>query len=231
MKKLVLVALCSISIAACNTENTEGPDKQFQGQVAGAITGAGAGAVTGFQVGAGAGPGAAVGAGFGAVAGGIQGFLRDQTEENLILLANETRGERKRAIAQEILSDHYQRRMENHPSRDIYPADIFFAADQVELRGCSKSIVQELAYMNKNRKPWSRIQVAVYTKASDKTSKYAAYLSQKRAIEIGNELVNSGIEARRIETKAIVTDAPVLVDPQDVVGRYNQAIELVTLDR
>ncbi len=231
MKKIISLLALTFFISSCVSTNTEGPDKMFEGEASGAILGAGAGAVTGFQVGAGAGPGAAVGAGFGALAGGIQGFLKDQTEDNLMQLAVETQEARKRAIAQEILSDHYQRRMEIYPSRDIYPADLFFYGDEVKLRGCSKSIVQEIAYMNRNRMPWSRLQIAVYTKASDKGSKYAEYLSRKRAIEIGDELVDAGIEPRRIETKAVVVDAPLVIDPKDRPGRYNQAVEFFTADR
>jgi hypothetical protein len=231
MKKVFSSVLFLFFITSCTSTNKEGPDKQFEGEIGGAAIGAGAGAITGFHVGAGAGPGAAVGAGFGAVAGGIQGFLRDQTEENLIALANETQAQRKRAIAQEILSDHYKKRMEIHPSRDIYPADLFFEGDEVKLRECSKAIVHELALMNQPRMPWSRIEIAVYVKAADKDSNYAAYISKKRAIEIGDEMVNAGIEPRRIETKAVIVQAPVVVDPDDAPGRYNQAIELVTLDR
>ena len=201
------------------------------GKIKRALTGDGTGAVTGFQVGAGTGPGAAVGAGFGAVAGGIHGIMRDDLEENLISLANSTREERKRAIAQEILIDHYKRRMEIHPSRDIYPADLFFEGDQVSIRSSSKALVREIARINQSRMPWSRIQVAVYTKAADKSSEYAEYLSRRRAIAFGNELVNSGIESRRVETKAVIVDEPLVIDYEDRRGRYNQAIELVTVDR
>lgn len=231
MRKLLSSICLFCLLTACHSSNVEGPDKRFEGQMQGAITGAGAGAVTGFQVGAGAGPGAAVGAGFGAVAGGIRGFIRDNTEENLLRLANETEEQRKRVIAQEILSDHYQRRLQNHPSRDIYPADLFFQGDEVVIRPCSAAIVQELARINKNRMPWSRLQVAVYTKAKDKGSKYAEYLSQRRAIALGNELVNAGLESRRVETKAVIVSAPVLIDPEDDPTRYSQAVELITLDR
>ena len=219
-----------LSVVGC-VGPTPGPDKQFEGTFEGAATGAGAGAVTGFQVGAGAGPGALVGAGFGAVAGGIHGFVRDRTEENLLELSMETDKERQRAIAHEIISDQYKRRMELHPTRDIYPADIFFFGDQVRLRGCSKAIVEEIVYLNKTRMPWSRFQIAVYTKSADNKSAYAYHLSEERAKALGNMMVTAGIEPRRIETKAVIVDAPILIDPADDPGRYNQAVEFIPVDR
>lgn len=231
LMKKVVVLFTITALIGCVSEKTAGPDKQFSGELGGALTGAGAGAVTGFQIGAGTGPGAAVGAGFGAVAGGIHGMLRDQTEENMVRLANATREERGRAIAQEILADHYRRRLEIHPGRDIYPADLFFQGDEVTIRPCSRMIVKELAKLNRDRMAWSRLQIAVYTKARDKDSQYASYLSRRRAIELGNELVNSGIESRRIETKAVVVDEPILIDPEDDPTRYSQAVELITVDR
>jgi len=226
----ILNLLSSFLLLGC-VGPSPGPDKQFEGEVTGAATGAGAGAVTGLQVGAGTGPGALVGAGLGAVAGGIQGAVQDTTEENLIALSQATSVERQRAIAHEILTDQYKRRLELHPTRDIYPADIFFYGDEVRIRPCAMAIINEIAAMNKQRMPWSRLQVAVYTKTVDKNSDYAQHLSQRRSRELGNKLVKAGIEPRRIETKAVVVDAPILIDPSDNPGRYNQAIELTPIDR
>jgi outer membrane protein OmpA-like peptidoglycan-associated protein len=225
-----ILVFTSCTLSAC-VGPTHGPDKQFEGTVMGAASGAGSGAVTGFHVGAGTGPGALVGAGFGALAGGIKGALRDRTEENLLALARETSQERQRAMAHEILADHYSRRIQLHPTRDIYPADLFFIGDKVEVRPCARPLIEEIARLNKQRMSWSRLQVAVYTKASSKDSAFAQHLSEARSEAFGNYLVRSGVEPRRIETKPMVVAAPVLLDPQDDPGRYNQAIEIIPIDR
>lgn len=210
---------------------TEGPDKQFQGELSGAALGAGAGAVTGFQVGASTGPGALVGAGFGAAAGAIQGFIQDQTEEDLLALAAETNSAKQRAIAHEILSEHYKRRLELHPTRDIYPADLFFYADSVKLRRCAIPLLSEIARMNKERLSWSRVRVVVYNKSKEGDSSYASHLALKRSRAIVNQLARNGIEGRRLEAKGVIVEAPILVDPGDNPSRYSQAVEIVPLDR
>lgn len=208
-----------------------GPDKQFAGTLQGAATGAGAGAVTGAQLAAGTGPGALIGAGFGAVAGAIQGIGKDDVEEDVLLLSKDIRRERSRAVAQEILSEHYQRRVELHPTRDIYPADLFFYGDEVKLRPSAVPIVREMARLNKERLAWSRLVVAAYAKASDDDSEFARHLAERRSRELCDQFVRAGIEPRRLETRAVVMNIPILIDPYDRPDRYSQAIELIPLDR
>ena len=130
---------------------TPGPDKARLGVASGAVLGAGSGAVVGAQVSSITGPGVAIGAGLGAVAGGIRGFIQDQLEDDLLALSAEARGERERAWVQELLTDHYARRMELHPTRDIYPADWFFRGDERTLRPIAERLVAEIASMNKER--------------------------------------------------------------------------------
>lgn len=237
------VALCFFGVGCAGPY--AGPDKQFAGSLQGAAVGAGGGAVTGFQLGAGTGPGALVGAGLGAVAGGIQGFAHDRMEENMLALANETREERKRAIVHEILTDQYKRRMELHPTREIYPADLFFSGDDVKLKPGGAAIVRELAQLNKTRLAWSRLVIASYVRSRPSTvvnvdtgveasapeSAYAKHLSEGRARELVDYFVRSGIEPRRLQTRSVVMSEPILVDPDDAPGRYNQAIEIIPLDR
>ena len=236
---LVVVVFC----AAC-AGPTPGPDKQFSGGLQGAVVGAGTGAVTGFQVGAGTGPGAAVGAGIGAVAGGIQGFAKDSVEEQMLAMARATQSERERAVVHEILSDQWRRRTELHPTREIYPADLFFYGDETKLRPASVPLVLEIARLSKTRLPWSRLVIASYVKSTPAAKKedqgvegdtkeqtYARHLSLRRAEELGNYFVRAGIEPRRVETRAVIVGNPILVDPNDSPGRYNQAIEIIPLDR
>lgn len=231
-KHLLAISLgLALVFVGCSTSPYPGPDKQFGGSLEGAATGAGAGAVTGFQLGAGAGPGAAVGAGLGAVAGGIQGMVTDTQEEQALRLSAETREERARALAHELINEHLKRRVELHPSRDIYPADLFFRGDEVSLRPEARPLVEELARMNKQRMPYSRLVVAAYVKANDSDSTYAEHLAQRRSRELSDQLIKGGLEPRRLLTRAVIIKEPLLIDPYDRPDRYNQAIELIPLDR
>jgi outer membrane protein OmpA-like peptidoglycan-associated protein len=229
--RYIAFLLVVLELIACSTKPYPGPDKQGAGEVSGAVTGAGAGAVTGFHLGVGAGPAAFVGAGIGAVAGGIQGFATDQQEENLLALSAQTQAEREVAMVHEVLNDHYRRRMELHPTRDIFPADLFFDGDNVKLRPEARALVRELAHLNKERLPWSRLAVTSYVRASDDKSFYAKHLAEKRAREICDYMIRGGLEPRRLVPRAVIIDAPILVDPDDAPGRYNQAVELIPLDR
>lgn len=226
----VLQALaCTLFLFAC-AGPTPGPDKQFEGTLRGAASGAGAGAVTGLHIGAGTGPGALVGAGLGAVAGGISGYGRDRVEDEMLAISARTRAARQVGYAHEVLGEHFKRRMELHPTRDIFPADIFFYGDEYRLRSDAKGLVREIVRLNKNRLPWSRLAVTAYVRSTDPKSPYAKDLARKRAKAIGNMMVRSGIEPRRVIAQAVVIDEPLVIDPHDDPERYNQAVELIPLD-
>jgi len=227
----VLGAVAVVAVFSACAPATPGPDKQFAGTLEGAALGAGSGAITGFHVAAASGPGAAIGAGFGAVVGGIQGLIADQEEEAMLALAAANRGERSRAQVHEILSEHYQRRLELHPTRDIYPADIFFDGDEVELKPEAIALVDEIARLNKRRLPWSRLVVASYAKSSSADSEFGRHLTERRSRAIGDQLVRAGIEPRRIVTRPVLVEEPILIDPHDKISRYNQAIEIIPVDR
>ena len=233
MQKLLvfLFAGAVTVLTGCNAPPAPGPDRQFEGALGGAVAGAGTGAVTGFQVGAGTGPGAFVGAGVGAVAGSIQGFMVDQTDESLVAMKREVHQERERQYAHEVLAEHYKRRMELYPTRDIYPADLFFRGDQAKLRPEAQSLLMEIAKMNKERLSWSTLIVAAYVKAADSKSPFAHWLADQRSRTIGDALVRGGVEPRRIKTRAIVMAGPLVIDPHDRQDRFNQAIEFIPEDR
>jgi outer membrane protein OmpA-like peptidoglycan-associated protein len=196
------------------------------------MLGAGSGAVTGFQMGSvGSGQGAMIGAAFGAVYGMISGLGLDLLEEDQLRREFEEQQLREMAWTQEVLAEHYARRLELHPGRDIFPADIFFAADESKLRDDGLLLVEHLAQLNKYRMPWSRVLVTAYMKSSDLDSRYANYVSKKRAQQIATEFIRQGVEPRRVLTKAVTIPNPLVIDPDDAPGRYNQALELVTLDK
>jgi hypothetical protein len=223
--------LTAALLTGCSSRPVEGPDKVFAGEITGALQGAGAGAVTGLQVGAGTGPGAVVGAGFGFIAGAISGMIDDQSEEWSMKTAQQVREENNRAVAQETLADHYKRRMSLHPTRDIFPADLFFRGDAVTMCPSGKLLVRELARTNALRLPYSRLALATYIKASDATSDFARHLSEHRALAMVNEFTKAGFEPRRLVARPVIVEAPVLIDPLDHPARYNQAVEIIPLDR
>lgn len=208
-----------------------GPDQQFLGTIEGAATGAGAGAVTGAQLSAGTGPGALVGAGIGAVAGTVHGIMEDRAEADFLALQRDVEFEKERLYAQRVLKEQYERRLELHPTREIYPADIFFTADEDHLSAEGELIVSELSRINRDRAPWSRIIVVSYVKSRNKELEFAKRLAEKRAREIVYMLVRSGMEPRRLLGRGILIDAPVLLDPSDEYDRYNQAIEIIAEER
>lgn len=219
---LVLLAGCTIQ---------SGPDKRVDGMARGIVEGAGTGAITGFQLGASTGPGAAVGAGLGAVAGGIRGAVRDGAEEQLVALNKELQIEQGRSDVQALLVDEYKRRLKLHPTREIYAADLFFDNDSAVLRPAAEALVRELAGSNKDRLPWSRLGIRVYNRSGDQPNKFAEELAMNRAKAISDGLVRYGVEPRRIEATGALVTEPIVVDSKDDPLRYNQAVEILMLDR
>ncbi|MCB0338063.1 MAG: OmpA family protein [Bdellovibrionales bacterium] len=232
MKRLFILLLALLAGLGCGSRApVPGPDKQGAGLVEGAVAGAGAGAIAGAQLSAATGPGAVVGAGFGAVAGSIKGAFADMTEQEQMELSDRAQEQRELAIVHEILHDHYQRRIALHPTRDIFPADLFFFGDEVRLKPEARRLVFEIARMNKQRFPWSRIVIASYVRSSEEKSDYAKHIAERRARELTSYFVQSGIEPRRIVSRPVILSGPLLLDPEDSNDRYNQAIEFIPLDR
>ena len=225
----LLCGVC-VTLVACTTPRP-GPDKQSQGALLGALSGAGTGAITGAQVASATGPGALIGAGFGIVFGGIQGAVQDSFEEDLMQVARDIRRERARAFAHEVLAHHYERKKEIHPSRDIFPADMFFQPDEIVLRPSALPILEELVAIHRDRFGWSRFRVYSYVKSKDVNNEYGRYLAERRAEELGNQLARFGIEPRRIRVQGVLVSEPILVDPLDPDPlRYGAAIEFAPVD-
>jgi outer membrane protein OmpA-like peptidoglycan-associated protein len=228
---LATVFISFVSLG-CSRQPVEGPDKAFGSSAFGALEGAGAGAIMGFQMGVATGPGAAIGAGFGAAAGMIHGVVKDQHEEVEIDNARKLRDATHRTAAQEALSDHYNRRMALHPARDIYPADLFFSGDSAKMCPKGVGIVREIARLNRYRLPYSRLVVAAYAKSvGAPDTSYVQHLTDRRSREFVNQLIQAGLEPRRLETRSVIMEGPLVLDPKDDPTRYNQAIEIIPIDR
>ncbi len=233
--KIFYISLILFCIGGCFSpynEPVSGPDNKVKGAITGAVLGAGGGAVTGFQMGSvGSGPGALVGASFGAIYGMISGFSYDLIEENQIKQNLEKKKLTELAWAEETILRHYKRRLVLYPGRDIFPSDLFFVSDESKLTKKGELLVDYLARLNKYRMPWSRLLIASYIKSEDPSSSYAKYISKQRAENIATRLIKQGIEPRRVLTKTITIKEPLVIDPNDVPWRYNQAIEIIALDR
>ena len=233
--RIILLSLASLTmVTGCvpfSAEPVPGPDKQGAGMLSGAALGAGTGAVTGAQLSVGAGPAAVAGAGLGAVFGAISGAAQDALEEGQIARRAELAKTERTAWAQRVLADFYQRKLELHPSRDIFPADLFFDRDSTEVRCGSQALVEELARITKTRMPWSRIAIVAYVSSADAKSTYANFLTSTRSENLVTKFIQAGMEPRRLVAQSAVITEPVLLDPLDSPDRYRQAIEIIPLDR
>jgi outer membrane protein OmpA-like peptidoglycan-associated protein len=226
------IIVSSLLICGCfNRPVNPDLDNVAKAKITGAITGAGSGAITGFRLGSGTGPGAAIGAGLGAVAGGLRGIVQDNLELQQLELRRGIEDERSRQQAHDIIASFYQRRLELHPTRDIYPADIFFDGDSMEISKSGRQIIKELSLLNENRMPWSRFAVISYIKAENgANTTFAKHQSEIRALKIANLFIKGGIEPRRIEVFGITMKEPILIDYQEKPDRFAQAIEFIPLD-
>ena len=233
MRWLGCILISCLFCIACNMQNKKpypGPDKQGEGMIYGAMMGAGSGAVMGFQTSAGSGPGALAGMGFGAVFGMLSGLGLDVIEETSIENSERIKELRDEAWAQEMLNEHYMRRLELHPNRDIFPADWFFADDGTSLSCRGLILINEIARLNKSRMPWSRLLIAVYSTSSEPESIYAKRLTQKRGEALSLAFVRAGIEPRRVSIRPLTLPDAILIDPYDSPNRYKQAVEIIALD-
>lgn len=233
MAQRLLVFLFFLGLNGClpfSNDPKPGPDKQFVGTAYGATEGAATGAVLGFQLTAATGPGAWIGGGLGAVYGMFTGIAADMIEDQDMRSSEAEYALREKAWIQEVLSEHYAKRLELHPDRDIFPADLFFANDEVELKPEARLLVRELAEMTKSRMPWSRIVIASYTMSADNQSTYAEFLNQRRADTIAVQFVQAGIDPHRLSTQAVTTADVLVADPYDSPDRYRQAIEIIPVD-
>jgi outer membrane protein OmpA-like peptidoglycan-associated protein len=236
MKYRTLTSVVVSAAVAVGCGYHRGPDKQGGGTLQGAASGAITGGITGAQLSSTTGPGIFIGAGLGSIAGAAQGMVADSLEEDQRALGKRIYSEAEISKAQNMLAEHYSRRLEIFPTRDIYPADYFFNSDERELNNVSEALVKELTVLNKNRMPWSRLRIVNYIKSQDstageRTDAYATQLALDRSKALMNEFIKNGIDPRRIEAKAMIIDMPLVLDPKDHPARYNQAVEITPVDR
>ncbi len=232
MRAAVWIALLvsPLLFTSCASKPVPGPDKQGAGTLSGAAMGAGSGAVIGAQLTAGTGPGAAVGAGMGAIFGALHGIATDLLEDEEILQMEEVERLKVQAWVQETLAEHYDRRLAVFPGREIFPADVFFEADNSLMSSRARVLAREIGKRAKGEMPWSRILITSYSTSSDPESTYAKRINEQRVQELALQFVKAGMEPRRISTRTVTLSSPLVLDPNDSPGRYRQAIEFLPLD-
>lgn len=224
------VSGAAIGCSPFTLDPVPGPDKQAVGTYGGAALGAVSGGVIEKQLYGSITQGSFIGAAFGAIYGLFSGLGVDLLEEDALRRFDELRKAREMAWVQEVLAEHYARRLELHPNRDIFPADWFFETDHSELRPEAVVLAQEVGKLAQRRAPWSRIVITAYVTTPSHDSTYAQYLSKKRAQEIALQFIRAGVEPRRVLTESLTIDQPILIDPEDHPDRYRQAIEIVAVD-
>ena len=79
----LVVAVCALALAGCESMGTAAQSKTTQGAVLGGLIGAGTGAIVGNQEGHHAGAGTAIGAGLGALSGALVGHALEEQEKKL----------------------------------------------------------------------------------------------------------------------------------------------------
>jgi outer membrane protein OmpA-like peptidoglycan-associated protein len=219
-------------VVACapTTTPVQGPDKAGFGLLKGAAVGAGSGAVTGAQLSSITGPGAVVGAGFGAATGFLKGALMDEQEEVTIEDEKILSRLESRLAAQQYLLIHYQDRERLKLNRDFFPANWFFEKGEMKIRVSARHLVAEIAKLSQVRNPASRILVTAYVTAPTHESEYSRTLAKRRSTTFARELIRQGVEPRRLVTRGIVMDEPILADPAYQANQYREAIELDFVD-
>jgi outer membrane protein OmpA-like peptidoglycan-associated protein len=165
------------------------------------------------------------------LAGGVRGAVQDAQEEEELRLARVVKQAERRSMAQHVIAEFYNKRLQWHPGRDLYPADVFFEEDKIVLSDNGKAVVDEFGIMNKERFPWSRFGVVVYVKSNQKDSSYAKYIADHRALGIANRLIRAGLEPRRVEAHGVAVSQEVFRDPDEIGQRYAQAVEFIPLDK
>ena len=88
----------------------------------------------------------------------------------------------------------------------------------------------EISDLNKDRLSWSRFGVIVYTYSLEPRNSYSQNLVASQAKAIGNYLVYSGINPRRISLLGAIINKPLIDAPAEVQAHYFNAVEFLPLD-
>ncbi|HEY0592084.1 MAG TPA: OmpA family protein, partial [Thermoanaerobaculia bacterium] len=205
MKKVVAALLLALLAAGCiSASDPKKNTKQKAGT--GAVIGAIAGAIIGNQSGNSA-TGAVIGAIAGAAVGGAVGKRMDEQEREL----------------QQIEGVEVTRTAENELNVTVDEA-ILFDYDSYDLRPDARETLSELASVF-SRYPETRLRVEGHTDSTGSES-YNQLLSEKRAESVASDLMQRGVDARRIEMRGYGKTRPVADNSTPEGRQLNRRVEI-----
>lgn len=212
MKKILIIALLSGSLAACmSTDPYTGEQK-----VSNTAKGAGIGALTGAVVGAAAskndrGKGAAVGAVAGAAVGGGVGYYMDQQEARLRAQLEQT-------------GVRVVRDKTNNTIQLIMPGNITFQSNSEAIRSDFYPVLDSVATVLKE---FTKTTVHVSGHTDNQGSyEYNQRLSENRAGSVSRYLSSRGVLNSRLHTQGFSFSRPI-ADNSSAAGReQNRRVEI-----
>jgi len=211
MKKLFLLSLVVMFLAACAPAQTN----QEKGTRYGAAGGAAAGALLGQVIGGNT-KGTLIGAGLGALAGGVVG---NQVGKSM--------DEQEAAMRRELAAVEAANIQRNADVLAVtFRSDYLFAVGSANLNAGSFNEISRVSRVL-NQYPDTSIQVAGHTDSTG-SEQFNQTLSEQRASNVKNALVGQGVDPNRISTIGFGESAPV-ADNSTESGRQMNRRVVITI--
>jgi outer membrane protein OmpA-like peptidoglycan-associated protein len=208
MKKIVLGVAAAAFLAGCTTDPYTGQQK-VSNTAGGAALGALAGAGIGMLAGGDDRRNALIGAGVGALAGGAIGSYMDQQEAELRGYLQGTGVSVTRNGNQIVLN---------------MPSNITFATDQDQVVPAFHQTLNAVGLvLNKYNR--TLVDVNGHTDSTGGLQHNMA-LSQRRAMSVGNYLVNQGVDGRRLAINGFGPNQPVATNATPDGRALNRRVEI-----
>ena len=208
MKKIVLGVAAATFLAGCTTDPYTGQQK-VSNTAGGAALGALAGAGIGMLAGGDDRRNALIGAGVGALAGGAIGSYMDQQEAELRGYLQGTGVSVTRNGNQIVLN---------------MPSNITFATDQDQVVPAFHQTLNAVGLvLNKYNR--TLVDVNGHTDSTG-SQQHNMALSQRRAMSVGNYLVNQGVDGRRLAINGFGPNQPVATNATPDGRALNRRVEI-----
>jgi len=212
MKKTIAAALTALMLTACTSDPYTGQQKVSNTAI-GAGTGAALGALGGLIVGKNSGAktrnAVLIGAGIGALAGGGIGVYQDRQEARLRQELQNT-GVSVSRVGDEIVLN--------------MPSNITFATDQASIKPEFYRVLNSVALVLKE---FNRNLVNVYGHTdSDGSDSYNQQLSERRAVNVSQYLVQQGTDSRRYYVVGYGEERPIASNASAEGKSQNRRVEI-----
>ncbi len=207
------VALAALfAVSACSTVNPYTGEQETAKGTSGAIIGAVAGAVIGVASSSKSdrGKGALIGAASGAALGGGIGYYMDVQEAKL--------RQQLKATGVSVTRDG------NNIILNL-PNEITFGFDQATLSNAAKNVLNSVALVAKEYKD-TKLNVFGFTDSKGSEA-YNLRLSQVRASEVSNYLIQMGVAPNRVATQGMGEAHPIASNKTDAGRAQNRRVEIV----